>query len=174
MSEGHSYAKIAPQIRVLNLTRIALGDFISSADLAEYTAFVSRHYIITAVWVCSFIGLVYVQLRILTAGIKKLSSAKCTFIVNHENGLFVDIRSSSAFNGGHLPGSVNVQASDIKSGKYSISGGKDRRLIIVGRDKYDTDSFNSARILKKAGYKVVSLDGGIAQWQAENLPLSTK
>ena len=112
------------------MQRSVLGDFISSADMAEYTAFLGRHYILAAVWVCALVGLVYVQIRILTAGIKKLSSAKCTFLVNHENGLFVD--------------------------------------------KYDTDSFNSARILKKAGYQVVSLEGGIAQWQADNLPLSVK
>lgn len=151
-----------------------MGDFISQADLAEYTAFLGRHYILAAVWVCSLVGLVYVQIRIITAGIKKLSAAKCTFIVNHENGLFVDVRNSAMFKDGHLPGSVNVPASDIRAGRYSIQGGADRKIIVVGRDKYDTDSFNSARILKKAGYKVASLDGGIAQWQAENLPLSVK
>ncbi|MGN0909274.1 MAG: rhodanese-like domain-containing protein [Succinivibrio sp.] len=151
-----------------------MGDFISSSDMAEYTAFLARHYILAAVWVCSLVGLVYVQIRILTAGIKKLSAAKCTFIINHENGLFVDVRSAATFKGGHVPGSVNVPAADIRAGRYSISGGAGRKLIVVGRDKYDTDSFNSARILKKAGYNVASLDGGIAQWQSDNLPLSVK
>lgn len=156
------------------MQRTVLGDFISSADLAEYTAFLGRHYILAAVWVCALVGLVYVQIRILTAGVKKLSSAKCTFMVNHEDGLFVDVRNATTFKGGHVPGSVNVPAADIRSGRYSISGGAGRKIIVVGRDKYDTDSFNSARILKKAGYQVVSLDGGIAQWQADNLPLSVK
>ena len=51
------------------MQRSVLGDFISSADMAEYTAFLGRHYILAAVWVCALVGLVYVQIRILTAGI---------------------------------------------------------------------------------------------------------
>ncbi len=153
-----------------------MGEFFSAANLAEYSAFFSRHFLMCSVWVACFVGLIYIQVRIVTAGIKKISAAKSTFIVNHENGLFVDVRKAQAFSGGHIAGSQNVTAADIRAGRFQRLGSdKDRPLIVVGRDKYDTDTFNSARYLRKAGFtKVVSLDGGIASWQNDNLPLSLK
>lgn len=97
-------------------------------------------------------------------------------MVNHENGLYVDVRSAQNFQLGHIAGSVNVSAAEIKSGKIQRLGTDlNRPLIMVGRDKYDSDAFNSARILKQQGYtKIFSLDGGIGQWQVDNLPLSIK
>lgn len=121
-----------------------------------------------------FVMLVYTQLRITTARIKKISTAMATYKINHENGLFVDIRASKDFSKGHIAGSENVSAAEIKQGKVQrIGSAKDRPVIIVGRDKFDSECFHSARLLKKQGFKkVFTLDGGITQWSTENLPLS--
>ena len=153
-----------------------MGDLFSAENMAEYSAFFNRHLFMCAVWVLALIGLIYVQLRILNARIKKVSSAGATFKVNHENGLYVDVRSAAMFSSGHIAGSVNVTAADIKSGRIQRLGTDlNRPLIMVGRDKYDSDAFNSATALKKQGYtQVFSLEGGIGQWQIENLPLSIK
>lgn len=123
-----------------------------------------------------FVMLVYMQLRITTARIKKLSTGMATYKINHENGLFVDIRSARDFSKGHIAGSENVTAAEIKQGKIQrIDKDKGRPVIVVGRDKFDSDCFHSARLLKKQGFsKVFTLDGGITQWSTENLPLSFK
>ncbi len=153
-----------------------MGDLFSAESMAEYSAFFSRHMFMCVVWIAAFVGLIYVQLRMLTARIKKVSSTGATFMVNHENGLYVDVRSAQMFQSGHIAGSVNVSAADIKSGRIQRLGTDlNRPLIMVGRDKYDSDAFNSARLLKQQGYtKIFSLDGGIGQWQVDNLPLSIK
>lgn len=148
----------------------------SAENMAEFSAFFGRHYFMCMIWVFTFAGLIFVQLRMMTARIKKVTSAGATFMVNHENGLYLDVRSADAFGKGHIAGSENVSAADIKAGKVQRVGADlNRPLIMVGRDKYDSDAFNSARALKKQGYtKVFSLEGGIAQWQIDNLPLSIK
>lgn len=153
-----------------------VGDLFSAESMAEYTDFIGRHYFMCMMWVLAFVAVIYVELRIVTARIKKVSANAATQMVNHENGLYVDVRSSAAFDQGHIAGSANVSAADIKAGKLTRLGSDlNRPLIVVGRDKYDADAFNSARILKHHGFtKVFSLDGGIGQWQVDNLPISIR
>ena len=110
------------------------------------------------------------------ARIQKLNSNVATAMVNHENGVYVDVRPASLFNKGHITGAINIVLVDIKQGKLNrIESYKDKPVVLVGKDKMDSDCFNAAVSLKKQGYtKVYSLEGGIAQWAMDNLPLSTK
>ena len=93
-----------------------------------------------------------------------------------ENGVYVDVRANNLFSQGHIAGSVNITLQDIKSGKLNrIDSYKDKPVILVGKDKMDSDCFNGAVSLKKQGYtKVFTLEGGITQWSMDNLPLSNK
>ena len=128
------------------------------------------------VFIAVLAGLIYTQVRIMLARIQKLSSNVATAMINHENGVYVDVRPASLFTRGHIAGAVNIVLVDIKQGKLNrIESYKDKPVILVGKYKMDSDCFNAAVSLKKQGYtKVYSLEGGIAQWAMDNLPLSTK
>ncbi|MBO6258275.1 MAG: rhodanese-like domain-containing protein [Succinivibrio sp.] len=156
--------------------RCLVGEFFSAENVAEYTAFVNRHLFMCGIWVVVLVLLIYTQIRILAAHIKKVTPNAATLMVNHENGVFVDVRSESLFSKGHIANSRNVSAQEIKEGKINlIANNKDNPVILVGKDKMDSDCFNCARILKKLGYtKVYTLEGGITQWASDNLPLSNK
>ncbi|MGN1280666.1 MAG: rhodanese-like domain-containing protein [Succinivibrio sp.] len=110
------------------------------------------------------------------ARVKKLNSNAANVMINRENGVYVDVRVANLFSKGHIAGSVNIPLSDVKSGKLArIDSYKDKPVIVVGKDKMDSDCFNAVVSLKKQGYtKVFSLEGGIAQWSMDNLPLSVK
>lgn len=128
------------------------------------------------VFIAVLAGLIYTQVRIMLARIQKLNSNVATAMVNHENGVYVDVRPASLFTKGHITGAINIVLVDIKQGKLNrIESYKDKPVVLVGKDKMDSDCFNAAVSLKKQGYtKVYSLEGGIAQWAMDNLPLSTK
>jgi rhodanese-related sulfurtransferase len=153
-----------------------VGDFFSSVDFQELLAFAERHTLMVFVFIAVLAGLIYTQVRIMLARIQKLNSNVATAMVNHENGVYVDVRPASLFNKGHITGAINIVLVDIKQGKLNrIESYKDKPVILVGKDKMDSDCFNAAVSLKKQGYtKVYSLEGGIAQWAMDNLPLSTK
>ncbi len=153
-----------------------MGDFFSSVDLQELLAFAERHTLMVFVFLAVLAGLIYTQTRIMLARIKKLSANVATAMINHENGVYVDVRPANLFSNGHIAGSVNIILVDIKQGKLNrIESYKDKPVILVGKDKMDSDCFNAAVSLKKQGYtKVYNLEGGIAQWAMDNLPLSTK
>lgn len=155
---------------------VIVGDLFSSDNLEQYIEFASRHQIMVLVFIALFCALIYIQARIMIARVKKLGSNAATVMINRENGVYVDVRANNLFSQGHIAGSVNITLQDIKSGKLNrIDSYKDKPVILVGKDKMDSDCFNGAVSLKKQGYtKVFTLEGGITQWSMDNLPLSNK
>lgn len=153
-----------------------MGELFSSDNVDQYIRFASNHQIMVMIFVVLFVALIYFQVRIMLANVKKISANNATAMVNHEDGVFVDVRANKLFTSGHIAGSINITLAEIKEGKLNrIDSYKDKPVILVGRDKMDADCFNSAVSLKKQGYtKVFSLDGGIAQWTMDNLPTSVK
>ena len=153
-----------------------MGELFSSDNVDQYIRFASNHQIMVMIFVVLFVALIYFQVRIMLANVKKISANNATVMVNHEDGVFVDVRANKLFTSGHIAGSINITLAEIKEGKLNrIDSYKDKPVILVGRDKMDADCFNSAVSLKKQGYtKVFSLDGGIAQWTMDNLPTSVK
>ncbi|NLK85590.1 MAG: rhodanese-like domain-containing protein [Aeromonadales bacterium] len=153
-----------------------MGEFFSSDKLQELIAFASRHQIMAIVFVAILGSLIYVQVRIWLAHVKKVNSNAATAMINHENGVYVDVRPNNLFARGHIANSINITLAEIKEGKLNrIESYKDKPVILVGKDKMDSECFNSAVSLKKQGYtKVFTLDGGITQWSMDNLPLSIK
>ena len=153
-----------------------MGELFSSDNVDQYIRFASNHQIMVMIFVVLFVALIYFQVRIMLANVKKISANNATAMVNHEDGVFVDVRANKLFTSGHIAGSINITLAEIKEGKLNrIDSYKDKPVILVGRDKMDADCFNSAVSLKKQGYtKVFSLDGGITQWTMDNLPTSVK
>ncbi len=153
-----------------------MSDFFSPENISEYVAFFQRHMFMSGIFVVVLGMLIYTQFRLMTVRIKKLTVAAATVKVNREDGVFVDIRAQNAFSQGHIANSVNVPAADIKAGKVNlIEKNKELPVILVGRDKFDGDCYNCTKALKKRGFTdLFVLEGGVAQWSNDNLPLSTK
>ncbi len=145
-------------------------------EFSELSAFFTRHYMMCGAWIVVLVLLITVQAKLLLARVSKATINAAVQMVNKQDGIFVDIRTPDNFSKGHIANSVNVTAIEIKAGKLNrIDKKKEKPVIIVGKDKLDTDSFNSARELKKNGYtQVFILEGGIIEWSAANLPLSVK
>ncbi len=153
-----------------------MAEFFSAEFANELLAFGARHIFMSGAWVVVLVLLIAIQFRLLTARVKKTTANAAVVMVNKGQGIFVDVRTIERFSQGHIANSVNLAAVDIKGGRISrIERSKDCPVILVGKDKYDTDCFNCAKILKKEGFdNVFILDGGIVEWSNQNLPLTTK
>lgn len=145
-------------------------------EFSELSAFFTRHYMMCGAWVVVVVLLIVVQSKLLMARISKATVNASIHFVNKEDGVFVDIRTQDNFSRGHIVNSINVTSTEIKAGKLQrIERYKEKPVIVVGKDKLDSESFNSARELKKSGFsRVFILDGGIVEWSAANLPLTVK
>lgn len=151
-------------------------DFNFSEFLNEFPDFFMRHYFMVGAWIVVLAMLIVVQFKIMVARIPKANSNAAIALVNREEGVFVDVRTLDLFLQGHISNAINITASDIKGGKTNrIENSKDKPVILVGKDKFDSECFNCGRLLKKQGFtKVYTLEGGMMEWINANLPVSTK
>lgn len=155
---------------------IEVKDVDFSELINQFPDFFMRHYFIVGAWFVVLGMLIVVQIKLMTARVAKATTSSAVTLVNREDGVFVDIRSADMFSKGHIANSVQMSLADIKAGKVNrIENRRDKPVVLVGRDKFDGDCFNSARALKKQGFtKVYIMEGGMLEWANENLPLTTK
>ena len=135
-----------------------LAEFISQ-QLVLVLAFAGLSVVI----IVSFIGK-------FTRGYRDVTPAQLTALINRENALVIDISASGDFEKAHIPGSRHVAPSQFDPEHKDLAKVKDRPVVVVCRNGMASGA--AAKRLLKAGFTRVSvLGGGIAQWQAAELPV---
>ena len=80
------------------------------------------------------------------------------------NRLVVDVREVQEYQGGHIPGSINVPLSGLTGHTGNIPKDKDVALICRSGNR----SMQAARILKKNGYqRIWNVTRGMSGWNGQ-------
>ncbi|KNC11220.1 hypothetical protein AC791_04625 [Klebsiella sp. RIT-PI-d] len=139
--------------------------------MQEIMQFVSRHPILCIAWVALLVAVLFTTFKSLTSSVKVITRGEATRLINKEDAVVVDLRQRDDFRKGHIAGSLNVLAAEIKANNVGeLDKHKDKPIIVV--DGTGMQAAESASALTKAGYaKVFVLKEGVAGWSGENLPL---
>jgi hydroxyacylglutathione hydrolase len=87
-----------------------------------------------------------------------------------DNAVLLDVRMEDEWSQGHISGSQHLMLGDLPASFDQLS--KESPIITVCGSGYRASV--AASLLERAGFKAVSsLDGGIAAWQQQGLPLTT-
>jgi rhodanese-related sulfurtransferase len=101
----------------------------------------------------------------------KVSSLQATQLINQGKTLIVDVREPAQFAAGHLREARNIPLKELPNRTSELEKFKSRPVIVVCQS--GTTSAKAVAQLRKAGFaEAVSLNGGIAAWQTQGLPLS--
>lgn len=100
---------------------------------------------------------------------RPLSPNQVTLLVNQGNAVLVDLRDNAEFKAGHIVGSLNIPHTKLTKESTELASYKDKTIVLI--DKIGQHAGAVGRFLGKEGFEVRRLGGGIAEWQAQNLPL---
>lgn len=98
-----------------------------------------------------------------------LSHHEVTRLVNSGNAVIVDVRESSEFKAGHIVDAINIPFAKIKDRAEELAKMKEKTLVVV--DKIGQHSGAASKILKELGFNVNRMQGGMSEWQGQNLPV---
>lgn len=132
----------------------------------DFFAFVSQEWLL----VTTLIVLIYIYVwrdRIKSG--RPVSPHEVTKLVNDGNAVLVDLRDNAEFKAGHIVGALNIPYTKLNKESTEVISYKDKTIILV--DKLGQHAGSVGRFLGKEGFDVRRLGGGIAEWQAQNLPL---
>ncbi len=99
----------------------------------------------------------------------KISCQSLISLSNQDAALIVDLRSSEAFNSGHITASINIPLNDVSRRSNEIISSTKSIVLVC---EAGSSSTNAGETLKKEGLKdIFILRGGINEWKMSNLPL---
>lgn len=109
------------------------------------------------------------KLPSLTAGeVKKISYDEFKQIMEEEPAIKIfDVRSKSAYDQGHIPGTLFLAFEDIKADKLSQLIDHEETVIVYCSSASCHMSQNAARKMIGLGYQVIDYNGGVAEWVAK-------
>ncbi|KFC50456.1 sulfurtransferase [Halomonas sp. SUBG004] len=108
-----------------------------------------------------------------SAASNAVSSTQATQLINREDAVVLDIRESKDFKAGHIAGARNIPQSSLDSRMSELDKVKSQPIIVVC--KHGQSSGAAQAKLAKAGFeRAMKLRGGMAQWQADGLPVVKK
>lgn len=138
--------------------------------MAQFFEFISNHLILSGMWVVSLAAIVFYHQR---TGSKALSPQQVVTLINRRDGVVVDIRDKKEFEGGHIVDSINIPLAKMAQRVTELKKHKDKPIVVVC--KMGQHSGEAIKAIQEAGYEEVSkMQGGIAEWKAQSLPLVVK
>ncbi len=103
-------------------------------------------------------------------GATKISPGQLPQIQARKSAVLVDIRSNAEYSKGHIEQSLNLPLESLESNLKKLNKHRGKPLILVCQS--GMRSGKAAGILKKNQFsELYVLDGGVASWTKENLPL---
>jgi rhodanese-related sulfurtransferase len=100
---------------------------------------------------------------------KKASPQEVTLLINRAKATIVDVRPKDGVTS-RIIDSKHIPLAELSSRMGELEKSKNKPVVVVCEK--GVSAFSAARLLEKAGFSDVTvLEGGIAAWQAQNLPL---
>lgn len=142
--------------------------------MQEYIDFITRNPVLSVAWVGLLLAVIYTSIRALFSSVRQVGHHEATMLINRQQGVVLDVRTQDEFAKGHLVDAINLPVGQIDSNNLTlIEKHKDAPTIVVCESGQRAQG--AAQALVKAGFKqVFILQGGMAGWRAENLPVTKK
>ena len=107
-----------------------------------------------------------------TGGLKSINATELPQLINHENAVVVDVSDSAEYRNGHIPGAINIPVGEIADSTAKLEKYKKSNTPLVLACRSGMRSRKAASALRKAEFaNLYNLNGGLASWQKENLPV---
>jgi rhodanese-related sulfurtransferase len=102
---------------------------------------------------------------------QKVSLLQATQLINQGKTVIVDVRDAAEFATGHIRDSKNIPLNELPQRINELDKFKSKSVIVLCQS--GVRSSKAAMQLKKAGFnEVFSLNGGLAAWLAQGLPIA--
>ncbi|CAM3373503.1 rhodanese-like domain-containing protein [Halomonas lysinitropha] len=133
--------------------------------------FVQNHPLLVGAFLLVLIAWITYEVRNSSSG--GVTSGEATQLINREDAVVLDLREAGEFKAGHIAGARNIPQSKLDERMRELEKDKSKPIIVAC--KHGQSSGVAQAKLTKAGFgRVFKLKGGMAQWQADGLPVVKK
>lgn len=137
--------------------------------MQEFINFLSQHLSLTFVAGGILIALFIIELIRQQKKSNSLPPLQATQLMNHQNGVVVDLRSPEEYGKGHIIDAYSIPTANLRESTKKLEKFKSKPMIFVCNTGMESQKV-AAQLLKQ-GYNAFSLAGGVKGWVEANMPL---
>ncbi len=130
--------------------------------------FLQQNYLTVILALVSLSGFIFFSLKKPPQNV--IPAAQATLLINRENAVIIDVRSSNEYVAGHLPESHNIDLMNFEERQADLKKWHTKPIILVCQS--GKRALTALAKLEKEGFpRVYCLDGGISAWIADGMPI---
>lgn len=135
--------------------------------MMEFFTFISNHPFLVG----AFLVLLVLFIRNeMNRGGASVSAQELVNMVNNDDAVVLDVRDKAEFDQGHIVDAMNIPFANLEARLDELKKFKDKPLVVAC--KMGQHAGSAGTVLRKNGFENVSrLQGGIAEWRGQNLPV---
>jgi len=132
--------------------------------------FSMNHWYYTFAFAATLGLLLSTYLAPLFSKFKRVSPVEATALINRQDAVVLDVRESHEYSGGHIADSIHIPMAKLSERVSELERYKGKPIIVLCRTGSRANS--ACNSLTKHGFEqIYSLQGGLVEWQAANLPV---
>lgn len=132
----------------------------------DFLIFISEQFWLVAAFLVLLYLFIWNEKR---RGGRTLTAHEVTRLINKGEAVVVDVRESTDFGAGHIVGSLNIPHNKINDRWEELLSHKDKLIVLVDRMGQHAGSVGNT--LRTKEFQVARLQGGMMEWQNQNLPV---
>lgn len=90
-------------------------------------------------------------------------------MLNKDEAVLIDLREPADFKAGHISGAINIPFKKVESRMDEMEKFREKNVVLV--DKMGQHAGAAGRSLREKGFTIYRLQGGMAEWNGQNLPV---
>lgn len=137
--------------------------------MAQLIEFSLRHPLLVGATLAAIVAVLVYELRVRSHAGVSMPAPEAVRLIN-QGATVVDVREPARFEGGHIVDALNIAPGDLAA-RAEAKLKKKRPVLLVCDNGAQSGRLVST--LRKAGFDTWALDGGLAAWQRDNLPVVT-
>jgi rhodanese-related sulfurtransferase len=135
----------------------------------DFFIFISEQWLLVSLLMILIYGFAFLER---SRGGKPISAHEVTQMLNKEEAVLVDLREAKEFNEGHIAGSLHIPQAKLAGRMSELDKYKSKTIVLA--DKLGSHAGAVGKNLRKVGFQVNRLQGGVSEWSSQGLPLVKK
>ncbi len=141
--------------------------------MSQYLEFVVNHWDLFLALAIILAMLMGSTLGSRLSGYRQVDPSDAVRIINHEDGVVLDVREDKEFVDGHILDSLHIPLGKLPNRLEELANLREKSIIVSCRSGHR--SATACARLRKAGFaSVYNLRGGVLAWENAGLPLQKK
>lgn len=132
----------------------------------DFFVFISEQWLLVSVLLLLIYAFAFTE-RL--KGGKPIPLHEITRLLNNEEAVLVDVREKKDFEQGHIAGAIHIPHTRVAERVSELEPYRDKTIVLA--DKMGQHAGPVGKQLRQQGFEVRRMQGGMAEWANQNLPL---